>query len=39
MLEAYKRPQRIATLLTNYKIITNKNNAVKGSSHLYEKCV
>ena len=35
----YKRPQTLATLLTNYKIIAHKVNVEKGVSHPCGKCM
>ena len=39
VLITYKRPQTIATLLTNYKILGNKNSVVIGGSFPCGKCV
>ena len=36
---AYKRPQTIATLLTNYKIMTHKTNVEERSSYPSYNCL
>ena len=39
VLVAYKRPQTIATLLTNYKILAHEVSVAIGGSHPCGKCL
>ena len=39
VLVAYKRPQTIATLLTNYKIQAHEDSVAIGESHPCRKCL
>ena len=36
---AYKRPQTLSTLLTNYNVLAHKVNVEKGISHPHGNCM